>query len=204
MGGSILVISGPSGSGKSSLLHRLLELGDDLYFSISTTTRMARKDEVAGVNYHYITKDMFEKDIKDGAFLEWAKVHDNYYGTSLKPILKALKDKKIVIFDIDVQGHRIVREKFGRLTTSVFITTSDKATLQKRLYARGADEPEVIERRLSNAVTEMRCMYDYDYLLVNDDLEATLKDLQCIVNLSRHKISCFDTKSFISEWSNIE
>ncbi|NLC27280.1 MAG: guanylate kinase [Campylobacteraceae bacterium] len=204
MGGSILVISGPSGSGKSSLLHRLLELGDDLYFSISTTTRMARKDEVAGVNYHYITKDMFEKDIKDGAFLEWAKVHDNYYGTSLKPILKALKDKKIVIFDIDVQGHRIVREKFGRLTTSVFITTSDKATLQKRLYARGADEPEVIERRLGNAVTEMTCMHDYDYLLINDDLETTLKDLLCIATLSRHKTSCLDVESFISAWANVE
>lgn len=204
MKGNILVISGPSGSGKSSLLRKLLEVIDNAYFSISTTTRPIREGEREGVNYHYISKEAFEKDINEGAFLEWAKVHDNYYGTSLKPILKSLKEGKIVIFDIDVQGHKIVREKFGILTTSVFITTPDQLQLQKRLKERGTDEASVIERRLNNAVTEMTCMHDYEYLLINDDLDATLKELICIAHASRHKISGIDIEGFISSWANVE
>lgn len=204
MKGNILVISGPSGSGKSSLLRKLLEVIEDAYFSISTTTRPIRNGEKEGVNYHYISKEAFEKDIEEGAFLEWAKVHDNYYGTSLKPILKSLKEGKIVIFDIDVQGHKIVREKFGNLTTSVFITTPDQVQLQRRLKDRGTDEPGVIERRLNNAVTEMTCMHDYEYLLINDDLNMTLKELLCIAHASRHKTSALDIEGFISSWANVE
>jgi guanylate kinase len=202
--GNILVISGPSGSGKSSLLRHLLEVVENAYFSISTTTRPMREGEADGVNYHYISKEAFEKDISEGAFLEWAKVHDNYYGTSLKPILKSLKEGKIVIFDIDVQGHKIVREKFGNLTTSVFITTPDQVQLQKRLKERGTDEASVIERRLNNAVTEMTCMHDYEYLLINDDLNTTLNELICIAHASRHKTAGLDIEGFISSWANVE
>lgn len=204
MKGNILVISGPSGSGKSSLLKRLLEVVENAYFSISTTTRPIREGEAEGVNYHYISKEAFEKDISEGAFLEWAKVHDNYYGTSLKPILKSLKEGKIVIFDIDVQGHKIVREKFGNITTSVFITTPDQMQLEKRLKERGTDETPVIERRLNNAVTEMTYMHDYEYLLINDDLDVTLKELICIARASRHKTSGIDIEGFISAWANVE
>ena len=204
MRGNILVISGPSGSGKSSLLRRLLEEIENAYFSISTTTRPIRQGEIDGVNYHYVSKEAFEKDISEGAFLEWAKVHDNYYGTSLKPILKSLKEGKIVIFDIDVQGHKIVREKFGNLTTSVFITTPDQAQLQKRLRERGTDDSSVIKRRLNNAVTEMTCMHDYEYLLINDELDTTLKELICITHASRHKTAGLDVESFIGSWVNVE
>ncbi len=204
MKGNILVISGPSGSGKSSLLHQLLASIPDAYFSISTTTRGPRTGEIEGENYYYISKEAFEKDIDEGAFLEWARVHDNYYGTSLKPILKALKEGKIVIFDIDVQGHKIVREKFGSITTSVFITTPDQVELQRRLKERGTDEPSVIERRINNAVSEMTCMHDYDYLLINDDLSATLERLLCVAHASRHKTSALDVESFIGTWANVE
>lgn len=204
MKGNILVISGPSGSGKSSLLKQLLAVSEDAYFSISTTTRPIREGEKEGVNYHYIAKDVFEQEIDEGAFLEWAKVHDNYYGTSLKPILKALREGKIVIFDIDVQGHKIVREKFDSLTTSVFITTPDQTELQRRLRERGTDEPSVVERRINNAVSEMTCMHDYDYLLINEDLEKTLNELVCIAQASRHKTSSLDVENFISAWANVE
>lgn len=204
MKGNILVISGPSGSGKSSLLHQLLKELDNAYFSISTTTRPIRKGEVEGVNYYYTSKEEFERDIQEGAFLEWAKVHDNYYGTSLKPILKSLQEGKIVIFDIDVQGHKIVREKFGNITTSVFITTPNQAQLKKRLKERGTDDDSVIERRLNNAITEMTYMHDYEYFLINDDLNKTLKELICIAHASRHKVSALDIEAFIGSWANVE
>ena len=120
----MLIISGPSGSGKSSLMNEMFKKIDDIYFSISTTTRVKREGEAEGVDYHYITKKEFKSDIEEGLFLEWAKVHDNYYGTSLKPILKSLHDGKLVVFDIDVQGHKIAREKFGDAITSVFFNNA--------------------------------------------------------------------------------
>lgn len=204
MKGNILVISGPSGSGKSSLMIKLLETIHNSYFSISTTTREVREGEADGVNYHYISKEEFEKDLDEGAFLEWAKVHDNYYGTSLKPILKALSEGKIVISDIDVQGHKIIREKLGKVTTSVFITTPDQQELKTRLNARGTDTKEVIERRITNAVSEMTRINEYDYILINDDFEETLKELISIARASRHKTSARDIEDFIASWANVE
>ena len=204
MKGNILVISGPSGSGKSSLMSKLLETITNSYFSISTTTRKRREGEVEGEDYYYISKEKFESDIDDGAFLEWAKVHDNYYGTSLKPILRALNDGKVVIFDIDVQGHKIVREKFGNLTTSVFITTPDQIELQSRLRDRGTDTKEVIDKRINNAVSEMTRIHEYDYLLINDHFDETLKELIAIARASRHKTSGRDIEAFIANWANVE
>ncbi len=204
MKGNLLVISGPSGSGKSSLMKELLSAIGDSYFSISSTTRAIREGEQDGVNYHFISKTEFEQDIDAGFFLEWAKVHDNYYGTSLKPILKELHEGKLVICDIDVQGHKIAREKFGNLITSVFITTPDQKSLKERLINRGTDSYEVIEKRLLNAVSEMTRMREYDYLLVNDDFAATFTSLLCIAKASRTKMALYDTGDFIGQWANIE
>lgn len=200
----MLVISGPSGSGKSSLMQELIKVVPKTYFSISTTTRGIREGECDGVSYHFVSKEEFESDIDAGYFLEWAKVHDNYYGTSLKPVLKELHDGKLVIFDIDVQGHKIAKEKFGSLITSVFITTPDQKSLQERLLSRGTDSNEVISKRLANAVSEMTRMREYDYLLINDNFEETLKDLTAIAYASRKKISLLDSGEFISEWANVE
>lgn len=204
MKGNLLVISGPSGSGKSSLMKELLQEIKDSYFSISSTTRSMRDGEKDGINYHFISKEEFEKDIDAGFFLEWAKVHDNYYGTSLKPILKELHEGKLVICDIDVQGHRIAQEKFGHLITSVFITTPDQKTLQDRLIKRGTDAENVIEKRLANAVSEMTRMREYDYVLVNDDFKTASHDLIAIAYASRKKIALMDLGEFISAWANIE
>ncbi|KFL34802.1 MULTISPECIES: guanylate kinase [unclassified Sulfurospirillum] len=204
MKGNLLVISGPSGSGKSSLMKEVLQEIPDAYFSISSTTRSIREGEKDGVNYHFISKAEFEKDIDEGFFLEWAKVHDNYYGTSLKPILKELHEGKLVICDIDVQGHKIAREKFGSIITSVFITTPDQKSLKERLINRGTDSAEVIEKRLDNAVSEMTRIREYDYLLINDDFKTTLHALFAIAHASRKKMALMDLGEFMSAWANIE
>ncbi len=198
----MLIISGPSGSGKSSLMSEMFKKVDDIYFSISTTTRDKREGEIEGVDYYYISKDEFEKEIEEGLFLEWAKVHDNYYGTSLKAILKALHDGKLVVFDIDVQGHKIAREKFGDAITSVFLTTPNQEELKARLTNRGTDSQEVIEKRINNAVSEMTRVREYDYVLINDDFEKTLEKLTAIAISSRCRVHSIDPEEFISSWVN--
>ena len=200
MAGKILVISGPSGCGKSSLINEILKLEENIYFSISTTTREIREGEKEGVNYHYISVEQFEKEIEEGAFLEWAKVHGNYYGTSLKPIYKAIDENKLVILDIDVQGHAIVKEKFPRILTSLFLTTPSKEELQKRLEKRGTDSPETIKTRLINAQEEMARIDEYEFLLINDDFKTAVAQLHAIVKAARLKPSETEIRNFTAQW----
>nr|WP_315064249.1 guanylate kinase [uncultured Campylobacter sp.] len=202
MKGQILIISGPSGSGKSTLLNRLLKEENDLYFSISSTTRAPRQGETDGVNYYFTSEDEFKKGIDADEFLEWACVHGNYYGTSLKPVLKALEEGKIAIFDIDVQGFNIAKSKFAQNITSVFITTASKNELKSRLQNRGTDSAETIEKRLINAVGEMEHILEYDYFLINDDLQSCYENLRGILRLMRLKTSNLDAKEIINKWNN--
>lgn len=198
--GAILILSGPSGCGKSTLLKKVYENIDDYYFSISTTTREPRIGEQDGVDYFFVSKEEFEEDIKMGHFLEHAEVHGNYYGTSLKPIIHALTEGKLVIFDIDVQGHEIVRKKLNEKVSSVFITTPSLCELEKRLHSRDTDSKEVIERRLSNAKTEIKYLHKYDYFIVNDDLEQASKELVSIANITRIKAKLYDKDETIKTW----
>ncbi|MFA6741374.1 MAG: guanylate kinase [Arcobacteraceae bacterium] len=198
--GAILIISGPSGCGKSTLLKEVYKDIEDYYFSISTTTRAPRKGEINGVDYFFVTKEEFEKDINNGDFLEYAKVHDNYYGTSLKPINNALDESKLVIFDIDVQGHEIVRKKLDSITTSVFITTPSLEVLESRLNSRNTDSIEIIEKRIKNAKGEVEYFQDYDYLIINDDLQTAAKQLVCIANITRIKSKLFEKSKVVSNW----
>ncbi len=200
MYGNIVVISGPSGCGKSSLISKILEQETNIYFSLSSTTRKIREGEAEGVNYYYISKEQFEKEIQEGAFLEWAKVHDNYYGTSLKPIYKALENGELVILDIDVQGHEIVKKRFNKILTSVFITTPSKKELQNRLLNRGTDDESTIETRLKNAKIEMNRMDEYDYLVINDNFNTALSQLDTIIKAARLKPAQEDIRQFISKW----
>ncbi len=200
--GAILILSGPSGCGKSTLLKEVYKDIDDYYFSISTTTREPRIGEENGVDYFFVSKDEFEKDIENGDFLEYAKVHDNYYGTSLKPINKALEESKLVIFDIDVQGHEIVRNKLDAIVTSVFITTPSLEVLETRLNSRNTDSSEIIEKRIKNAKGEVEYFQDYDYLIINDDLQTAAKQLVCIANITRIKSKLFEKESVVSSWLN--
>ncbi len=200
--GAILILSGPSGCGKSTLLKEVYKDIDDYYFSISTTTRAPRVGETNGVDYFFVTKEEFEKDIENGDFLEYAKVHDNYYGTSLKPINNALEDGKLVIFDIDVQGHEIVRNKLNSIVTSVFITTPSLEVLETRLNSRNTDSIEIIEKRIKNAKGEVEYFQDYDYLIINDDLQTAAKQLVCIANITRIKSTLFEKNGIVSSWLN--
>lgn len=200
MAGKILVISGPSGCGKSSLVNAVLKEEKDIYFSLSSTTREIRSGEEEGVNYHYISKTQFEKEIEEGAFLEWAKVHGNYYGTSLKPIYSAISENKLVILDIDVQGHAIVKEKFTRILTSLFVTTPTQQELKQRLEHRGTDSTETIETRLKNAKTEMARINEYEYLLINDDFNMALDQFKAIVKAARLKMSDEEIMTFTADW----
>ena len=198
--GAILLISGPSGCGKSSLLKELYKVFDNYYFSISTTTRDPRVGEQNGVDYHFIKKDEFIQDIDNNNFLEWAEVHGNYYGTSLKPINEALDDGKLVIFDIDVQGFEQVIKKLKDITTTVFITTPSLKELETRLHNRGTDNNDIILKRIANAKKEIEYIDQYDYLVINDNLNEASDQLISIAKSALTKSSIFNTKDIIDYW----
>ncbi len=198
--GSILLLSGPSGAGKSSLVAELEKEIEDIYFSVSVTTRKKRDGEKEGVDYHFVTQEEFEKDIKEGFFLEWAKVHGNYYGTSLKHTMEAVDKGKLVIFDIDVQGFLQAKKKIPNLITSVFITTPTLSELKNRLKKRATDKDEVIKQRVENAKNELKLSREYDYFIVNDDFVKAKKELLSIVNSLNVKTSNIDLDNFIKEW----
>lgn len=182
MQGFVLLISGPSGAGKSTLLKKLFdEFEDELYFSISSTTRKPREGEKNGIHYHFISHEEFQKGIDSDHFLEWARVHENFYGTSLKYTQDALDNGKIVVFDIDVQGFKIAKQKMADKIVSVFITTKNKDELKKRLIKRNTDTIIQLEKRLQNASDEMKELSEYDYLIINDELKQSYEALRAIL-----------------------
>lgn len=198
--GAILILSGPSGAGKSTLINKIIDELGSVYFSISTTTRAPRDGEIDGVHYYFSDVESFKKDIEDGQFLEYAMVHSNYYGTSIKPVLEALCEGKLVIFDIDVQGFDNVIKKFRDISTSIFITTPTLEVLKDRLHSRATDKSDVIEKRLSMAVSEIKRASDYDYLIVNDDIDRASSELLTIAKAARLKVSNKNIGDFISNW----
>ncbi|MCF6201222.1 MAG: guanylate kinase [Hydrogenimonas sp.] len=198
--GAILIVSGPSGAGKSSLIKAAKDHIGDFYFSISTTTRAPREGERDGVDYFFVDQDSFEADIKAGEFLEYAQVHGNYYGTSLKPVREALEAGKLVIFDIDVQGHAIARERMGDLITSVFVTTPSLSELKRRLESRGTDDEEIIKKRIQNALVEIEYISAYDFLIVNDHFEKAVDSFIAVAKAARLKKGRKQALSFINKW----
>jgi len=198
--GAILVLSGPSGAGKSTIINQASDSIGEFYFSISTTTRKPRDGERDGVDYYFVTKEEFKEDIKTGNFLEYATVHDNYYGTSLKPAQKALDEGKLVIFDIDVQGHRLVRAKLDDITTSAFITPPTLKELETRLVARCTDDANAIAKRVQNAKDEIQAIGEYDYAIVNDQIDKAVEEFIIVAKAARLKQSKKDGQNFIKQW----
>lgn len=201
--GAILVLSGPSGAGKSSLLNEVINDIGECYFSISTTTRPMRDGEINGVHYYFVDEDEFKKDIEEDLFLEYAFVHGNYYGTSIKPVKEALCAGKLVLFDIDVQGNAVVTNRLGDITTSVFITPPTLSELKKRLESRKTDSQEVIKRRVDMAKKEIQRISEYDFLIVNDNLQEAADVLRVIANAARVKIPGNEINDFVRSWEDI-
>ncbi|PZR91704.1 MAG: guanylate kinase [Hyphomicrobiales bacterium] len=178
----MLILSSPSGAGKTTLTRMLLQTRElDLTLSISVTTRARRSSEVDGIHYSFITKKEFEQLRDGGDLLEWAEVHGNFYGTPREPAEQVLGQGRDVLFDIDYQGTRQVKEKSGGDAVTIFILPPSMRELQFRLERRAEDRPEVIAKRLSEARNEIRRWTDYDYVLVNDDLQCTFADLRAIL-----------------------
>jgi len=198
--GAILVLSGPSGAGKSTIISAASDEIGEYYFSISTTTRAPRMGEKEGKDYFFVTKESFEEDIKAGNFLEYAEVHGNYYGTSLKPVNEALQAGKLVIFDIDVQGHRLVRAKMNDITTSAFITPPTLSELENRLRARCTDQEDVILKRLENAKDEIGAVSEYDFIIINDSVEEAAEEFVIVAKAARLKYSKETEDQFIEKW----
>ena len=181
-----LVLSAPSGCGKSTLIDMILQEYCDIVYSISCTTRAPRGEEEDGLDYHFKTKERFEELIKEGAFIEYAKVHDNYYGTLKGPIEDVLAEGNSMILDIDVQGAAKVRDYVRKLPNTdplkigkadISINPPSMEELRARLEGRGPDSAEVIERRLANAEGEMARASEYMYQVTNDDLGMCYKRL---------------------------
>jgi len=199
--GAILVLSGPSGAGKSSLINKIFNDIGATYFSISTTTRAKREGEIDGVHYHFVSQEEFQREIDEEMFLEYAIVHGNYYGTSLGPVKKALKEGKLVIFDIDVQGHDAVQNRLADITTSVFITTPTLDELKKRLVNRSTDSTDIITKRLEMATREVQRISEYDFLIVNDNLDTAAEVLISIAKAARMKIPTQRINEFVQRWA---
>jgi guanylate kinase len=186
--GIVLILSSPSGAGKTTLTRMLLQDRElDLTLSISVTTRPRRSSEVDGIHYRFITQRQFQAMRDAGELLEWAQVHGNFYGTPREPVEEILAQGRDALFDIDYQGTQQVREKMPSDTVTVFILPPSMKELRARLERRAEDSREVIEKRLENARNEISRWVQYDYVLVNDDLQATFDDLLAILRSERRR-----------------
>jgi guanylate kinase len=186
--GLILILSSPSGAGKTTLTRELVaDKAAKLTVSVSVTTRARRHSERQGSSYDFIDVDQFEAMRDHGDLLEWAEVHGNFYGTPRRPVEAALARGDDMIFDIDYQGTRQVKEKLGQDVVTVFILPPSLAELKHRLERRAEDVPEVINRRLEAARVEIDRWREYDYVMVNDDLDTSFNRLKAILTAERLK-----------------
>ncbi len=176
----LVVVSGPSGAGKSTVVDRVLERSSRLVASVSVTTRPPRGDERDGVDYFFVTREEFENRREAGAFLEWAEVHGNLYGTPVSFVNRMVEEGMNVILEIDVQGGMLVRDRFPEAVL-VFLMPPGLDVLRERLRGRATDGEDVIRRRLDNAVRELTYYTRYDYIVVNDEIERCVDDCVAII-----------------------
>jgi len=183
--GLMLVISSPSGAGKSTIARTLLETDKQIGLSVSVTTRQRRPSEVEGVHYHFKTVREFERLRDSDSLLEWAEVHGNFYGTPREPVEQAMSEGRDMLFDIDWQGAQQLQQKMQADVVSIFVLPPTMTELQSRLHRRAEDSEDVIQMRLANSRAEIAHWREYDYVIVNDDLNAALDAVQSIVKAER-------------------
>ncbi|MCL6706823.1 guanylate kinase [Pseudomonas sp. R2.Fl] len=183
--GLMLVLSSPSGAGKSTIARTLLEKDRSIGISVSVTTRERRHSEIEGVHYHFVSKREFERQRDSDSLLEWAEVHGNFYGTPREPVERAMAEGRDMLFDVDWQGAQQMQDKMGADIVSIFILPPTMAELQSRLHRRAEDSEDVIQTRLANSRAEIAHWREYDYVIVNDDLNNAFDAVQSIVKAER-------------------
>ena len=182
--GSIIIVSGPSGVGKGTIVKEVVKKRDDMFLSVSCTTRAPREGEIPGESYHYISREEFEKRIDENYFLEWERYVDNYYGTPLNPMLEAMEQGKNTILEIEVGGAFQAKNRY-KDAILVFIGPPSFAELKKRLETRDAGNEvalAAIEKRMARALEEYEKIKDYDYIIVNGELEKAIGQLEMIID----------------------
>lgn len=185
--GSLFIISGPSGSGKDTILAKLFERQSDIAFSISSITRAMREGEVEGQKYHFISREEFEELIKNDEFLEYNEFVGNYYGTPKAPVEECIKNGRDMIIEVDVNGAAQIREK-AREAISIFIMPPSYEELKRRLTGRGTDAPEVIASRLEAALSEIKRANEYDYIVTNDEIDLAVDNVLHIILSERLRV----------------
>ncbi len=185
-----IVLSSPSGAGKTTITKKLSQKYPNIKISISHTTRKPRPNEIDGVDYHFVNKDKFEKLIKDNNFYEHAKIFDNYYGTSKESVNKLHRENYDVVFDIDWQGTKKLSEYKELNLIRIFILPPDKSELKKRLINRNQDNEEIVKKRLKQYENDVQHWFDYDYVVINNDLESCFGQIEKIIqSYKKNKMS---------------
>ncbi|MBN2542468.1 guanylate kinase [bacterium] len=189
--GLLIVLSSPSGGGKTSIYRRILQEHPDYAYSISVTTRSPRKDEQNDKDYHFVSDREFEELKAKGSFIEWANVHNYKYGTLKQPLFDFLSLRKVIFLDIDVQGTMNIKEQIPD-SVSIFILPPSFEQLKQRLIERKTDSPEVLNTRLKNAIEEVSFWSEYDYLVINDELESTVSTVEAIVVAELNRVNNYE------------
>ena len=180
--GVLVILSSPSGAGKTSIARALVEENKSFLFSVSATTRKSRPGEVNGREYHFLTVDEFRERINDGQFLEHAKVFGNLYGTPLEPVMESINDGKDLIFDVDWQGGKQIRSSsLSKFVISIFILPPSIKALQERLMKRAQDSSETVKDRMTKSIGEIMHWKEFDYVIVNNNFEQTLHEVKAII-----------------------
>ena len=201
--GSVIIVSGPSGVGKGTIVKKVVEKRTDMFLSVSCTTRAPRDGEIPGVSYHYISEEEFRKHIDEDYFLEWECYVGNYYGTPLAPMLSAMEEGKSTILEIEVGGAFQAKRRYPEAVL-VFVVPPSFRELKKRLETRDAGNEvalAAIEKRMARALEEYEKIVDYDYIIVNDDLDEAVKSLETIIEAGR--LSVKNNKETIEKVKNI-